>query len=106
MSRQAERLGSRAVKVYKVLTETFSGPTSYTTSGGGGTVFNSTILRQLERVTALNVTAGYSAEVITGSVSGNAFKLKIYTGTQTGPVELPSTANLITSSITVLIEGF
>lgn len=104
MSRITERLASRGqTKNYKTLTETFSGPTSYTT---GGVVINSTILRQLERATAMQITGGYLGEVVTGSVSGNAFKLKIYTGTSTGATELPAAANLITSSLTVLIEGF
>jgi hypothetical protein len=102
-SRIAERLASRGmVKIYKVLTETFAGTTSYIT---GGNVYNSTIIRNLERVTALNVTGGYFGEVVTGSISGNAFKLKIYTGTATGPVEITAGVSLITSSISVLIEG-
>lgn len=103
MSRITERLNTRAAKPNKTLVETFSGPTSYAT---GGSVLNSTIFRQLERATALNITGGYSGEVVTGSVSGNAFKLKIYTGTSTGAVELPNAANLITSSASVLLEGF
>ena len=106
MSRIAERLASRGDKPYKILTETFAGPSSYST---GGNVNNSTIFRQLERATFLNVTGGYSGEVVTGSVSGNAFKLKLYVTTGAlgaNAAELPSATNLITSSITVLLEGF
>lgn len=103
MSRIAERLVSRTNAT--VLTETFSGPTSYTT-GVGGYVFNSTILKKLERATLLQITGGYEGEVTTGSVSGNAFSVKIYTGTATGAVELPTGANLVSKALTVLLEGF
>ena len=101
MSRIAERLASRVKS--KSLVETFAGPTSYAT---GGSVYNSTILKQIERATIMQVTGGYSGEVVTGSVSGNAFKIKLYTGTATGAIELANAINLITSSISVLIEGF
>jgi hypothetical protein len=102
MSRIAERLATRGEKPYKILTETFSGPTSYAT---GGSVFNSTIFRQLERATALQVTGGLTGEVVTGSVSGNAFTLKVYTGTASGATEVANAVSLVSKAITVLLEG-
>jgi hypothetical protein len=105
MSRIAERLGSRSnVKIYKVLVETFNGPSSYPT---GGFVLNSTILRSLERATALPGMLGLIGEVVTGSVSGNAFTLRVYTGTQaSGIQQIPNTTNLSMIAFSVLIEGF
>jgi hypothetical protein len=102
MSRIAERLASRGKGPLKILTETVSGPTSYAT---GGSVFNSKIMKQLERATAIQGMTGLTAEVVTGSVSGNAFQLKIYTGTATGPVEVANAVNLSAYAFTVLLEG-
>lgn len=105
MSRISERLASRAqTKNYKSLVETFNGPSSYAT---GGNVFNSTIFRQLERATALPGMLGLTAEVLTGSVSGNAFTLRVYTGTQaSGVQQMPSGTNLSMIAFSVLLEGF
>lgn len=105
MSRITERLNVRGTKPYKVLTETFNGPASYVL---GGSVYNSTILRQLERATALNVTGGFIGEVVTGSVSGNAFQLKLYvtSGGNAGGGEVSSGTSMLSRAITVLIEGF
>lgn len=104
MSRIAERLASRAqTKNYKVLVETFNGPSSYST---GGNVYNSTILRMLERATALGGTKGLIGEVVTGSVSGNAFTLRVFTGGSSGIIEMSNTTNLSGVAFSVLIEGF
>lgn len=105
--RNTERFASRVSSHYKLLTETLSGPTSYTTAGSA---LQSRILKMLEKATCLQVTGGYIGEVVTGSITGNQFKLKIYmttvTATGTAAQELVGGTNLITSSITVLIEGF
>jgi len=105
MSRQTERSNVRGTRLYKVLTETYAGPASYTT---GGNQLQSTIFRMLERATCLQITGGYIGEVVTGSVSGNVFLLKVHavTGSNSGAQELASGWALNNNAITVLEEGF
>ena len=98
MSRAPERLGIRAKPPMKLVLETFSGPSSYATDGN---VYNSTILRQVERAACLQGTGGWRGEVVTGSVSGNAFKLRVWTGT----AQPGSTVDLSAQAFQVLLEG-
>lgn len=97
MSREGERLAARFRPPYKLVVETFSGPSTYAT---GGTVHHSTLLRQVERAACIQGTNGWRGEVVTGSVSGNAFKLRIWTGTSE-----PGAINLSAQAFTVLLEG-
>jgi hypothetical protein len=87
--------------------ETFPGPTSYTT---GGSTMQSRVLRMIERAAALQVTGGYIGEVVTGSITGNSFKLKFYflavSGAATGGLEVPAGTSMIGSVASTLIEGF
>jgi len=100
MSRIAERSAVRAKPPYKMVTETFSGPASYTTHGD---IYNSTILKNIERAAVIQGWAHLKAEVVTGSISGNAFKMRIYTG---GVTAQPAAAtDLSATAFTVLLEG-
>jgi len=100
MSRIAERSAARVRPPYKLVIETFSGPSSYTTHGD---VYNSTLLKQIERASVIQGYAHLSAEVVTGSISGNAFKMRIYTG---GVTAQPAAAtDLSATAFTVLLEG-
>lgn len=57
-----------------LLTEDFQGPSGYS---GGGNIFTSSVLSKLERVTALGPgTSGHLYVVVTGSVTGNQFKVQ------------------------------
>ena len=98
MSREAERLASRFRPPYKTVIETFSGPSSYAT---GGNVFHSRHLRHVERAGCLQGTAGWRGEVVTGSISGNAFTLRVWTGT----AEPSAAVDLSAQAFTVLLEG-
>lgn len=101
MSRIAERSAVRVRPPYKQVTETFSGNTSYAL---GGNVYNSTILRQIERAAVIQTMPGHlRGQVITGSISGNAFKIQVFTGGVTG--EPAAATNLATAVFTVLLEG-
>jgi hypothetical protein len=100
MSREAEVLATRARPPYKILIETFNGPTSYAT---GGTRFYSKLLSVVERAAALQVspTGHLRIEVVTGSVTGNSFLIRVWTGTS----EMPAGTDLSGQAFTVLLEG-
>ncbi|MEM2905006.1 MAG: hypothetical protein QW587_04625 [Candidatus Bathyarchaeia archaeon] len=100
--RETEQLAARARPPYRLLTETFNGPTSYPT---GGYTYTSRVFKHIERATALQGMNGFTAEVVTGSISGNSFKLKVFTGTSTGPVEVTNGSNISNLAFTVLVEG-
>ena len=98
MSREGERLASRFRPPYKLVVETISGPSSYVT---GGNVYTSKLLRHVERAACVQGSDGWRGEVVTGSISGNAFTLRIWTGT-----DQPSAAvDLSAQAFTVLLEG-
>jgi hypothetical protein len=100
MSREAEYFATRGRPPYKLLIETFNGPTSYTT---GGTRFYSKLLKVVERAAGLQVSpSGHlRIEVVTGSVTGNSFLIRVWTGTS----EIPDGTNLSGYAFTVLVEG-
>lgn len=98
MSRATERVAARVKPPYKLVTETFTGPSSYV---AGGNVYNSTILKHIEKATCIQATSGWRGEVATGSVSGNAFKLAAWTGTAQPIPEV----DLRGVNFTVLLEG-
>jgi len=87
-----------------MVVESFKGPSSYAT---GGVWLFSTILKRIERATALQGTGGYTCAVVTGSVrsgmttGGNAFQLAIYTGSR----EPSAAVDLSAQSFSVLLEG-
>jgi len=100
VSRIAERQAARFKPPYKLVVETVSGPASYTTHGD---IYNSALLRQIERAAVIQGWAHLSAEVVTGSVSGNAFRMRIFTG---GSTAQPAAAtDLSATAFTVLLEG-
>jgi len=82
-----------------MLVETFNGPTSYTTNGEP---LQSQLLKVLEKATCLQGTGGYHGEVVTGSITGNQLKLRIWSGTD----EAGSTIDLSAEAFSVLVEGF
>lgn len=97
-SRDTEKFASVVKPPYKMLVETFNGPSSYTT---GGEPLKSTLLKVVERATALQGTGGFRGEVVTGSISGNQFKLKVWTGTS----QVNSGGDLSAQAFSVLVEG-
>lgn len=108
-SRDTEKLASIIKPPYKMLVETFTGPTAYHT---GGNVLQSRLLKVLERATCLQATGGFVGEVVTGSVvsysvsAGNQFQLKVWTGAPTGAFQPASGADLSGQAFSVLVEGF
>ena len=100
MSRIAERQASRFKPPYKLVVETFSGVASYTT---GGDIYNSALLRQIERATVIGSYNQLRGQVVTGSVSGNAFRMIVWTGGATG--QPAAATDLSASAFTVLLEG-
>lgn len=100
MSRIAERHAARFKPPYKLVVETFSGVASYTT---GGDIYNSALLRQIERATIIGTENQLRGQVVTGSISGNAFRMIVWTG---GATAQPAAAtDLSARAFTALLEG-
>lgn len=102
-SRDTEKLASIVKPPYKMLVETVTGPTSYLQ---GGNPYQSELLKTLERATCIQATGGFHGEVVTGSVTGNQFQLKVWTGAPTGTFEPATGADLSGEAFSLLIEGF
>lgn len=97
-SRDTEKLAPVIKPPYRMLVETLNGPSSYTT---GGEPIESRLLKVVERASALQATSGYRPEVVTGSITGNQFKLRVWTGT----AEVGSGVDLSAEAFSVLVEG-
>ena len=86
--------------------ETITIPGAYTS---GGVQVNSSTCRTIVDAKVLETPSGYGAEVVSGSISSNAFKVKIYY--QTGASGTPLTevadgyAEISGMSLSVLIVG-
>ena len=100
MSGPTEKIAARFKPPYKLIMENFNLKSSYTV---GGNVYNSTLLRQIERAAVAQSAGNLIAQVVTGSVSGNAFKMIVYTG---GSTSQPAAASDLSAlAVTVLLEG-
>jgi acyl-CoA hydrolase len=101
MSSPTEKIAARFQPPYKLaVMENFNLSTSYST---GGDVYNSKLLRQIERAAVVGRSGHIEAQIVTGSISGNAFKMIVYTG---GSTSQPAAAtDLSAKAITVLLEG-
>ena len=104
--RATERHGSR--RQTWITVESFNGPSSYTT---GGVPYTSAIMNQLERVVEIPITRqGLRVAVVTGSVTGNMFRVQFFLGTgvdaQGGLTrEVAAGTNLSSDSFWVILEG-
>jgi len=100
MSREAERLAARFRPPYKLVIETISGPTSYAT---GGVEYYSDLLRHVERAACIQPSSpgGWHGEIVTGSISGNAYRLRVWTS----GAEAPAGLDLSAEAFTILLEG-
>jgi len=100
VSRIAEGHAARFKPPYKLVVETLAGSSSYAT---GGNVYNSALLRQIERATVIGTYNQLRGQVVTGSISGNAFRMIVWTG---GSTAQPAAAtDLSAQAFTVLLEG-
>jgi len=101
MSSPTEKIAARFKPPYVLaVMENFNLASSYST---GGNVYNSTLLKQIERAAVLQSADQVRAQVVTGSISGNAFKMIVYTG---GTTAQPAAAtDLSAKAVTVLLEG-
>jgi len=101
MSSPTEKIAARFRPPFKLaVMENFNLSSSYAT---GGNVYNSKLLRQIERAAVLGRAGHLEAQIVTGSISGNAFKMIVYTG---GTTAQPAAAtDLSASAVTVLLEG-
>jgi len=86
--------------------ETITIPGAYTS---GGVQVNSATCRTVVAAKVLETPSGYGAEVVDGSISSNAFKVKLYyqTGTSGEPMTEVADGNADVSGLTlsVLIIG-
>lgn len=105
-SRAEERHASRRDSFTSI--ESFNGVASYTV---GGDVFTSSIFKQLDRVTEVGFSRqGFRTQVVTGSVTGNRFRIQYYRNTGTDTVgrftgEIASATDLTADSFWVIEEG-
>jgi hypothetical protein len=97
-SRDTEKFAGVAIPPYKTVIETVNGPSSYTTDGD---TYRSANLRVIERAACLQGTNGWRGEVVTGSVTGNQFTLRIWTGTS----QPGSGVDLSAQAFTLLLQG-
>ena len=105
-NRQSERSGFR--KNTWLTFETVVGAASYTV---GGDVYTSQVMNQIDRAVAIGYSnAGLRPLVVTGSVTGNRFRVQFYRNTGVDTIgrftgEAASATDLSADTFTVLLEG-
>lgn len=103
-SRAAEAIGTRSSRI--AILESYNGPAAY---ASGGTTFSSLLLNTIERAVAIPpTTSGITPAVVTGSVTGNTFKVQFFaagTGSGLNGAEVASGSNLGSQGFYVLEEG-